>query len=1129
MLIIALAVLTLLSIIGVTFAALMRLERKATENFVNATSVDLLAGSAESAVVAMLRGGAMWDGYTDGSSSQRTPWLYGLRSNRGDLRYGNLMPLSQTPPERTSYTSEVGATYGGEGSKDRFRIKLIDCNSQIYLNGDQDTLAQMLDNLGRAIQSNPELQYNPLYSGPKMSGKRINGIDILRYRSKLPGREFASKTELRDLIGTENYRLLADFVTTRAWVNPYTQRCSHGREPIRLQLDGDNSAVLNSNQITVNPGVEGEPAVAPESRAPINVNTAPREVLIACLTGLGGRRAFPYTELATQGFENQNRSEIEVDGTLAPTQEETRLLQIPVWVYSQPFTFEVAQGLADEIIRARKTRPFKVWRSGDTTQPGFEDFINQLPDSTFPPPTSINVVNPRDPNNPGRYRGALTGGSGPSAELYRRGHDSGERAGRRQSGLPVSGSNAFYYDMMRDLLKANFNPNTRINRFNPNVPAYVAVDKGNLVKLGNEGQNTNDVLVGHTTEFCFDSKGIYEVSSLAEIVVGDSEETARVFAETQRRSIVKVFDVLHHTTQRQFEQPFNDNGVSSFRDRQYVSSYPDAMDVLDPETYYGSNDDGRIELSGAIDGDLQQVRPELRTQQYSNRSNLRLAHGFRYREAGDIAALRRAVRQTGSRSPEAQRELRKILNATYAQDSRFRKRYSRDTWGAADSANEIENIKEPQVTTASFNGDLQPDGFHMSMMRVLRTGTRILRFPASEVRGTPGQQGAMRQNYGDDTGNLPYYQGGVSFWIKLEFNGDDPVFSGLLKTTQVQTEVGENLEDSEGTQFWIWKNTTGELRITRLYYHQAFFQNRPDRAYPLIGDDEELSEEDDVESDQRKTWARTDVIVDVSDWRAHEWHHLVVEYNDDQDSNRIKVRLDHEILDFVTNHNLGLGRWVALNEEEPKDEIQLGGLYRDQAVSDEGVFKFGTNVLQRSMQELQPDVKKIPANATIDEFQTFFGIYDRGNEELGYFTRDPGKYVNRFEVPFPEGIQRVRLRSFTWTMYPPSIYSGLGVRWTPQTDFVASVSGVDNNQGFQDLGDAGGDLSRNAGFAGRWLYARGSLFGRTGTLAYQFQMNGALGQQKYGDRIVSSPVLDDVTLTYYLPSAQTLLSEGADD
>ena len=218
----------------------------------------------------------MWDGYTDGSSSQRTPWLYGLRSSRGDLRYGNLMPLSQTPPERTSYASEVGATYGGEGSKDRFRIKLIDCNSQIYLNGAPDTLAKMLDNLGRAIQSKPELRYNPLYSGPKMSGKKINGVDIVRYRSKLPRRQFASKTHLRDLIGTENYRLLADFVTTRAWVNPYTQRCSHGRIPIWQQLNGDDTAVLNSNQITVNPDVEGEPAVAPEPRAPINVNTAPR-------------------------------------------------------------------------------------------------------------------------------------------------------------------------------------------------------------------------------------------------------------------------------------------------------------------------------------------------------------------------------------------------------------------------------------------------------------------------------------------------------------------------------------------------------------------------------------------------------------------------------------------------------------------------------------------------------------------------------------------------------------------------------------------------------------------------------------------------------------------------------------
>ncbi len=1126
MLIIALAVLTLMSIIAVTFAALMRLERRATENFVNATSAELLASSAESAVIAMLRGGTFWDGHSDMSGEgRRAEWLYGLKHSRGDLRYGNLMPLTDTPPEQASLWSDLGATYGGEESRDRYRVKLIDCNSQIYLNGDQDTLAGMLENLGKALEREEEIKKNPLFTGPNQTGKQIRGRDILLYRNKLPGRKFASKAQLKDLLGEENYRIIADYVTAHAWVNPYTVRSGDGREPTKLTLDADNTALTSVNFL-VNPGVEGAPNLIDEPRAPININTAPRPVLVACLTGIGGRRPFPYTELTNQNFENANRGSFDVDGTLPNTQEEFRLLQIPVWIYSTPLTIDQARKIADEIIRARKEHPFKVWRSGDLAQPGFEEFVNQLPEQLFPPPSSFKLVNPRDPANNGRYRSGVTNNEG-SREMWQRGHDGRERGARRAAGMAVSGANAWYFDMVRDMLKSNFNPNARLNKFNPNSTAYVSVDKSGILRLGNNGQDENDVHVAHTTEFCFDSMGIYEISTVAEIVVGDSLEDIQVFAESQRRSVVKVFDVLHHTTQRQFEQPYNERGRSSFRDRQNVSTYPDAMDALEPDFFHGSRRDGRIELSGATDAKRQAVRPELRGNTFAQSSNLRLGHGFRFREPGAGARLNTTLERFGLGSTQALVELKALLDPEYCfKGGQFRNRYSKEIWKAADAESEIENIDEPIVATSAFNGDIQPDGLHMSFMRVLRTGTRILRFPAIGFREVPGAQGEVRQNYTNDIGNLPYYQGGVAFWIKLEFDGIDPIFHGLLKATQVQTRVGQNPEDSEGTQFFVWKNTTGELRVSRLYYHQAFFRDDTAQAYPLIGDEEDL-EQEDYELDPRKTWARTDLVVDVSDWKAREWHHLVIQYDDDLDADRVKVRIDGEPLDFVTNHSLGLTKFCALNEEEPKDEIQIGGVFRDQAVAGEGIFKFGTNVAQRSMQETAPSVKKIPANATIDEFQTFLGFYDPGSQDLSYFTRDQGRYTNRFEVPFPEGIQRIRLRSFTWTMYPPTMYAGLAVRWNAAQDFEAGVSGVNGNPGFQRLGDAGGEMTLNAQIAGEWLRPdQSNTFGRTGSLGYEFKFNGATGQQKFGDRVVASPVIDDVTLTYYLSSAEILVSEG---
>jgi hypothetical protein len=1122
MLLIAIAVLTLLSIIAVTFAALMRLERKATENFRNAAGAEMLVDSGTSAVIAMLRGGALWDGHTD-LSNRQSPWLYGSRTSRGDLRYGGLEPLDRLQnPENSSLTLELGASYAGAESKDRFRTKVIDCNSQIYLNGEQDTLAQMLDNLGQAIRNNPELKYNPLYSGPRMTGKQITGREILRFRSRLPGRRFQSKSQLQDLIGGENYKLLADFVTAEAWVNPHTVRSTDGRQPVRLLLDGDDALLTSvNNQRQANPNVEGAPRVSFEPRAPINVNTAPREVLIACLAGIGGRRAFPYTEVQVQQFENMNRGVIDVDGTLPPTNEEISLVQVPVWVYSTPLTVEQATDIADRIISSRKTRPFKVWRSSDLGEPGFEDFIDALPETVFPPASSITVINPRDPG--GRYKSPLLSGNEGSGRIFGLGHDPNERGARRAAGLPVSNQNAWYFDMMRDTLKANFNPNARLNKFNPNLPAYVTVDKANLVKLGNNGTDRNDVVVGHTTEFCFDSRGIYEVTAFAEMLVGESQAALETYAETKRRSVVRIFDTIQHTTQRQFERPFNEGGLASFRDREYVTSYPDSMDALEPDIFFGSQDDGRIELSGATDARLQAVRPELRQNQFVNSSNLRLAETFRFRQNG--AELRTTVRRNGRRDPQVNEQLREVLDADFASDGvNFTRHYGRNLWSTGNISDEDDpaNISEPQIGTAADNGDYQPDGLHMGFERVSRNGTRILRYPANSFRSRPGFEGQM-EGRNNTTGNLPYYQGGFSCWLKLEHDGADPIFCGILKATQVIRPVGQNVDDSEGTQTFVWKNTNGEIRITRLYYHQAFQRGGLTNAVPLIGDGEDL-ENEDVIADPRKTWARTDVVVDVRDWKAHEWHHLAVEWNDEADGDRIRVVLDGEALNIVTNHNLGFGRFCALNEFEPSDEIQIGGVHRQQSVDNEGVFKFGTNVSARSMQQRDPTVKKIPLNGTIDEFRTFFGFYDRGSEELGYFTRETGRYVNQFEVPFPEGIQRLRLRSLNWTVYPPKLYAGLGVRWNPGTDFVMRARNVDNS-GAIEIRDAGGDAVLNQNISGRWLYKTGNLLGEVGRLGYEVEMRGAFGEQRYGDRIVSSPVFDDVTLTYYLPSARVLISE----
>ncbi len=1148
MLLIALAVLTLLSIIAVTFVALMRLELKATENFRDKSRAQLLSKSAESAVISMLRSRPFWD-MPRLMNRTNAPWIYGLVGGNGFSREGGLLSLKESEGDEASLASDLSRpSYPGindvPAGEDRFKTKLIDTSGQIYLNGEQDTLAQILTNLGRALKSNDRYGVNPLWTGPNESGRQIDGEEIIKFRNRLPDRRFSSKSELAALIGRENLALISDFVTAHAYVNPYTYRSSAAL-PVVNTFDSGNSGGQNIGTTGVNRGndprdiqaqsVVGATQLTSEPRAPININTASEPVLTAILTGLGGRRAFPFMRISKQSLESGNAGSIDLGGgTLAPVKEELAIQQTPVWVYSQPLQLDQARNIARSIISQRRDRgPFRSWTaSNSSNEVGFEDFVNNLPANLFPPPSSVYVVNPQS-NQTSNFYGELIGADG-SRELWQRGVPNSERGLRRQFNLPADGNNAWYYEMMRSILVSNANPNTRINKVNPNRPSYRAVDKSGLVKLAGADSgspNAGDVRLGHTSEFCFDSKGVFEITSLAEITgTGQGKE---VFSEAVSRSVVKVFDVYHHTTQEQFEQPFRAVQKSSFASRENITTWPDPIDSLQPEFYTGSDKDGRVEITGKIDAEIAATNPATRGTRWLSNPTLRLAHTFRFRDEQSTRTLRNLLRTTSN--PEAKiRELGKVLDADYAQKgSTYKRRYSSYTWGAQDSALEEENIPEVLIDEADQNSDIMPDGLNSSIFRTSALGGRFLRLPAMIFRQTPADQGAVGRNYNNDVGNMPYYNGAVSFWIKLEFNGDDPTFSGLLGATQVQTPVGQNPQDSEGSQFWIWKNTEGQLRISRLYYHQAFAKGYTSQAIPLIGnEDEETSGEEEAETDEQKFWARTDVVVNVSNWRAHEWHHVAVSYDDQSATNRIRVWVDHENTDAV-NHNIGEGMFCALNEEEPKDQIMIGGFYRDQAVATEGLFKFGTNFTRQGVQTA-PSIKRVLANATIDEFRVYLGQYTQDDSRKGgYYTERPAKYSNVFMVPFEEGIQRRKLRNMTWTLYSPKIYSGASVQFDEPVMTVLNVNGQSTGRTLQDPGGkAGGDGGgrSNQQIAGKYLFATGSQdYGNDfdlGFLGYEIQMRAGTAQGgALSGRTMVSPALDDVTLSVYLPSARYLISE----
>ena len=237
MLIIALGVLTLLAVLGASFAQLMRLERKAANNYVDAQRMEMMSSSALDMMIARFH---EVSNHYSWSFYKNTDWLFQL-PKEDDLAHGRVGLEDPRVGRWRDYLDVAGYRF-------QYKTKVIDTNSQINLNGRQDTLARMLDNLGTVIERSARLKRdgrkttNPFYTGPRRTGLRITGESVMLFRQRLEGQRFQSKNQLRQLIGDENFEIVKDFVTCHSWLDPYTYKADDGDDEVSdLALGMTNS------------------------------------------------------------------------------------------------------------------------------------------------------------------------------------------------------------------------------------------------------------------------------------------------------------------------------------------------------------------------------------------------------------------------------------------------------------------------------------------------------------------------------------------------------------------------------------------------------------------------------------------------------------------------------------------------------------------------------------------------------------------------------------------------------------------------------------------------------------------------------------------------------------------------
>lgn len=276
-LLVTIGILGVLGMLATAFARMSQIEADVSASFVDRVRARMLAEAGLEATMGKLRGiesSKAWSDLRDG-------WVYGemltpLESPTGPRAYksppkrleDSKLPswgsAAKVKPDGRGFTDSIGGTYEKEG--DLFSVKVLDAASMINCNnfdrpaefgqpahpGNQN-LVKMLNTLGALL-------------GAGNIGTDLM-TEVVKRRTAGKNGEFSSKLEMFPTVfAGDNVRFnkVRDFITCQSWIDKDTVSWSKG----------------GITRWDVKP------------RAPININTASKEVIVSTLTGLAATYLF---------------------------------------------------------------------------------------------------------------------------------------------------------------------------------------------------------------------------------------------------------------------------------------------------------------------------------------------------------------------------------------------------------------------------------------------------------------------------------------------------------------------------------------------------------------------------------------------------------------------------------------------------------------------------------------------------------------------------------------------------------------------------------------------------------------------------------------------------------------------
>jgi len=508
-LLIAVAILTLLSVFAIAFVRIVRFERKASANYTDGVRARMLARAGIERAVAELQRLAGNRHYSwpaednwaySADSGADTPADLATAGARLDL-HSTLNPsFAMTDPEGRElygsplvYSGVLGESY--EDAVDVYKLKILDTARMVNLNHPDPVAAKrMLKNLLRSIGPLGLSAADALtVANRTVDARQANGFD---------GKAEIRATLVDDPVGPnitpEQWRVyVRDRVTVYGWVDESVVR------PWALNCGSTDVAPY------AEPAEDAERQLRPLPRAPVNLNTASVEVLTAVLAELKA---------------------------VAPRYG---VFEIP---------YSAANQLAQAIVTRRTgTGPFRTWVE-------FEAFLDSAAcDAAFgsasytPAPAQSPIAAPTNAT---------------SAVITQYTGDSGGQQIWWQSERPTNGNSPTRRALdtrnqgCRDLVKAMLNPNTMVSKLG-NGPNHGGGHDGTASRNPVPRLVDKSDIVSLTTEGCFDAMGIFEITSIGMILKEDEKAGAadmKLLAAQTEAKVLQVYDVLRLTTQEEFER-----------------------------------------------------------------------------------------------------------------------------------------------------------------------------------------------------------------------------------------------------------------------------------------------------------------------------------------------------------------------------------------------------------------------------------------------------------------------------------------------------------------------------------------------------------------------------------------------